>query len=219
MTTAAHPLAGALDRGLAELALPLAQDVQAQLLRYLDELWRWNGAYNLTAIRDTREMVVRHLLDSLAVLPVLQSLPGAPTLRLLDVGAGAGLPGIPLAIAEPALRVTVLDSNGKKARFMRHAVRTLALPQVEVAESRVEDWSREGGYDVIVSRAFSALELFFRETTHLLAPGGQWVAMKGKLDAAELAAVPTAVGVRETRRLRVPGLNEERHVVIAEPKT
>ncbi len=218
MTAAPHPLAAALERGLAGLALDLPEAVRAQLLRYVDELARWNTAYNLTAIRDSREMVVRHLLDSLALLPELRRLPGAPTLRLLDVGSGAGLPGIPLAIAEPALRVTTLDSNGKKARFMRHAARTLGLDNVEVAEARVTDWRDDAGYTVIVSRAFSALELFFRETGHLLAPGGQWIAMKGKLDAAELAAVPTAVNIRETRRLRVPGLDEERHVVIAEQK-
>src|SRR3546814_17221700 len=109
---------------------------QLQLLRYLDEMARWNTAYNLTAIRKAGDMVIRHLLDSLALLPILQALPGYPELRLLDVGAGAGLPGIPLAIAAPQLAVTVLDSNGKKARFMRHAQRTLALANVEVEIGR-----------------------------------------------------------------------------------
>ncbi|MGH8443726.1 MAG: 16S rRNA (guanine(527)-N(7))-methyltransferase RsmG [Solimonas sp.] len=211
----AHPLTAHLDNGLATLKLDLPAPARTQLLRYIDEMARWNTAYNLTAIRTPSEMVTRHLLDSLALLPVLQALPGYPEARLLDVGAGAGLPGIPLAIAEPRLRVTVLDSNGKKARFMRHAVRTLALGNVEVAESRVEDWKPAEPYAGIVSRAFAALADFVTATGPLLARGGVWVAMKGKLDAAELAAVPAAVDIRETRRLRVPGLAEERHAVIA----
>lgn len=217
MSATPHPLADALDRGLSGLAPELPVSARAQLLRYLDELARWNGAYNLTAVRDTREMVTRHLLDSLTLLPLLRALPGFPALRLLDVGSGAGLPGIPLAVAEPGLAVTVLDSNGKKARFLRHAQRSLGLANVEVAEARVEAWQQPQRYDLIVSRAFSALADFFAMTRHLLAPGGQWLAMKGKLDDAELAAVP--VRIRETHRLQVPGLAEARHVVIAESTT
>ncbi|MGH8432674.1 MAG: 16S rRNA (guanine(527)-N(7))-methyltransferase RsmG, partial [Solimonas sp.] len=136
--------------------------------------------------------------------------------RLLDVGAGAGLPGIVLAIANPALEVTVLDSNGKKARFMRHAVRTLGLARVEIAEARAEAFQAERPFDTIVSRAFASLNDFFMQTEHLLARGGQWVAMKGKLDATELADVPARFVIRESHRLRVPGLDEERHAVIAE---
>lgn len=213
-----HPMTTALERGLRSMKVELPDSAQLQLLRYLDELARWNKAYNLTAIRAAGEMVNRHLLDSLALLPILQALPGYPQLRLLDVGAGAGLPGIPLAIAEPALAVTVLDSNGKKARFMRHAQRTLALAHVEVAELRVEAFQPPAPYDVIVSRAFASLADFFAATSPLLASGGVWVAMKGKLDPAELAAVPAAVDIRETRRLRVPGLEEERHAVVAQLK-
>lgn len=213
-----HPMTTALERGLRSMKIELADAAQLQLLRYLDEMARWNKAYNLTAIRAPGEMVNRHLLDSLALLPVLQALPGYPQLRLLDVGAGAGLPGIPLAIAAPALAVTVLDSNGKKARFMRHAQRTLALANVEVAEVRVEAYKPSAPYDLIVSRAFASLADFFAATGPLLSAGGVWVAMKGKLDAAELAAVPAAVDIRETRRLRVPGLDEERHAVVAQLK-
>ncbi|WP_028080148.1 16S rRNA (guanine(527)-N(7))-methyltransferase RsmG [Solimonas soli] len=214
-----HPLAAHLDNGLAALRLDPPPAARAQLLRYLDEMARWNTAYNLTAIRTPSEMVTKHLLDSLALLPTLTAVPGFPDARLLDVGAGAGLPGIVLAIAEPRLRVTVLDSNGKKARFMRHVVRTLHLANVEVAESRVEDWRPDAPYAGIVSRAFAALADFVAATAPLLAAGGVWIAMKGKLDAAELAAVPVTVDIREKQRLRVPGLAEERHAVIASLKS
>lgn len=213
--SAAHPMTIALERGLRSMKIELDDAAQQMLLRYLDEMARWNTAYNLTAIRKAGDMVIRHLLDSLALLPILQKLPGYPSLRLLDVGAGAGLPGIPLAIAAPQLAVTVLDSNGKKARFMRHAQRTLALVNVEVAELRVEAFSPPAPYNVIVSRAFASLADFVGATQPLLADGGVWVAMKGKLDAAELAAVPAVVDIRETPRLQVPGLGEERHAVIA----
>lgn len=196
-----------LEAGVRALKLDLPAPVLQRLMAYQAELEKWNTAYNLTAIRTPSEMVTKHLLDSLAVLPWAQG-------RVLDVGAGAGLPGLVLAIANPALSVTVLDSNGKKARFMRHAARTLGLANVEVAESRVEDWQAPA-YDRIVSRAFAALADFVGATRHLLAPGGQWLAMKGKLDTAELAAVPAAVEIRETRRLQVPGLDEDRHLIIA----
>jgi 16S rRNA (guanine527-N7)-methyltransferase len=197
-----------LESGLRTLAPTLSAEVRDALLAYLAELQKWNSAYNLTAIRDPGEMVTRHLLDSLTLLPHVRG-------RVLDVGAGAGLPGIPLAIARPELQVTVLDSNGKKARFMRHAVRTLGLANVEVAEARVEAFASAQPFDTIVSRAFAAIADFFAQTAHLLAADGQWVAMKGKLDAQELAAVPARIQIRETHRLRVPGLDEDRHAVIA----
>ncbi|HSW12376.1 MAG TPA: 16S rRNA (guanine(527)-N(7))-methyltransferase RsmG [Solimonas sp.] len=195
-----------LDAGLAELGLPAT--LAEPLMAYLAELEKWNAAYNLTAIRDPAEMVTRHLLDSLALLPHVRG-------RLLDVGAGAGLPGIPLAIANPALDVTVLDSNGKKVRFMRHAVRTLGLPNVTVAEARAESFEAERPFERICSRAFASLADFFNGTGALLAPGGEWVAMKGKLDAKELAEVPARFVIRGTHRLQVPGLDEDRHAVIA----
>jgi len=199
-----------LEAGLGKLGLALPAAAVAQLLAYLAELQKWNAAYNLTAIRDPAEMVTRHLLDSLSVLPWMRG-------RVLDVGAGAGLPGIPLAIVRPELAVTVLDSNGKKARFMRHAARSLGLANVEVAEARVEDYQAPG-FEVIVSRAYASLAEFFAGTAHLLAPGGQWVAMKGKLDPQELAAVPARFMIRESQRLRVPGLDEDRHAVVGELK-
>ncbi|SEQ83347.1 16S rRNA (guanine527-N7)-methyltransferase [Solimonas aquatica] len=207
-----------LARGLEELGLRLDAEQLAQLLAYQTELGKWNTAYNLTAIRTPSEMVTRHLLDSLALLPLLdEQMP--PSGALLDVGAGAGLPGLVLAIARPAWSVTVLDSNGKKARFMRHVQRQLLLNNVQVAECRAEDWQPSAPQDVIVSRAFAALADFFALTRHALAPGGVWVAMKGKLDDAEQAAVPADIEIRESRRLQVPGLREDRHALIASVKT
>jgi 16S rRNA (guanine527-N7)-methyltransferase len=220
-TRAASPwLAGSISKRLGEGARELGLDLPAPtlklLLAYQAELLKWNNAYNLTAIRDPQESVTRHLLDSLSILPLLNdpalALPGP---RLLDVGAGAGLPGLVLAMAKPSLQVTTLDSNGKKARFMRHVVRAFKLPNVEVIEDRVEAFQPEQGFDCVVSRAFSSLDDFFDKTTHLLAAGGVWVAMKGKLDAKEAAEIPADVEIRGTHRLHVPGLNEDRHAVVA----
>ncbi|PTU31626.1 16S rRNA (guanine(527)-N(7))-methyltransferase RsmG [Stenotrophobium rhamnosiphilum] len=205
-----------LSAGAKELGLDLPAPTLKLLLAYQAELLKWNNAYNLTAIRDPQESVTRHLLDSLSVLPLLNdpalAIPGP---RLLDVGSGAGLPGLVLSIAKPSLRVTTLDSNGKKARFMRHIVRTFKLDNVEVIEDRVEAFQPELGFDCVVSRAFSSLNDFFDKTTHLLATGGVWVAMKGKLDAKEAADIPVDVEIRGSHRLRVPGLNEDRHAVVA----
>ena len=207
MNTPSSP-AAIVDAGVQTLRLTVSAEAQARLLAYQDELSKWNVAYNLTAIRVPAEMAVKHLLDSLTLLPLVQG-------RVLDVGAGAGLPGIVLAIANSDLRVSVLDSNGKKARFMRHVVRHLGLNNVEVIEQRVEAYENADGFDCIVSRAFATLADFCDKTTHLLAEGGVWVAMKGKLDDQELAGRPAHVVIRETRRLQVPGLNEERHAVVA----
>ena len=178
------------------------------LCRFLAELEKWNRAYNLTAVRKLRDMIPRHVLDSLAVLPLMRG-------RVLDVGSGAGFPAVPLALANPKLQVTALDSNGKKARFLRHVQRTLKLENLQVAEVRLESFAPPAPFDVITSRAFASLEEFLDQTRHLLAPGGQWVAMKGKLDAQELAGIPDDLEIRENRRLRVPGLDEERHAIIA----
>lgn len=207
-----------LGNGLAVLGLSLPAGAPARLLAYQAELLKWNAAYNLTAVRDPDEMLTRHLLDSLSLLPVLDECLPAEAPRLLDVGAGPGLPCIPLAIARPAWAVSGLDSNGKKARFMRHAQRTLALANFSVIEGRVEELPPAQGYALITSRAFASLGDFFSLTRHLLAADGIWIAMKGKLEADELAGVPATVDILETRKLKVPGLHEERHAVIAKPK-
>lgn len=206
-----------MTQGLERLALALPEPALMQLRQYLDELERWNAAYNLTAVRDRPGMVTRHLLDSAAVAPALNAELTAPGARVLDVGSGAGLPGLVLAVMFPALDVTVLDSNGKKARFLRHAARALNLTNVTVAEARVEAWRPALPYGLIISRAFSALDEFFSMTASLLAPGGQWAAMKGKLADRELADVPASIHIRESIRLQVPGLNEERHLILASP--
>ena len=195
-------LAAALERlGIGAAPVPA-------LLAYLSELQKWNSAYNLTAVRQPQEMVRRHLLDSLVLRPYLRG-------PLLDVGSGAGLPGIPLAIADPALPVTVLDSNGKKARFLRHVVRTLALGNVTVAETRVEDFHPPQPFAAVVSRAFASLAEFIRISGHLLASDGQWLAMKGKLDPQELGGLREDVAILDVHPLTVPGLDEERHLVVA----
>jgi 16S rRNA (guanine527-N7)-methyltransferase len=209
--------AGTLQRGAGQLGIPLDAAQTDALLVYLDELLRWNRAYNLTAVRDPDEMITRHLLDSLAMIPPLHAALANPATRLLDVGSGAGLPGIVLAIVRPDLDVTVLDSNGKKARFLRHVARTLSQANVTVAEARVEDWKPPVPYRVVTSRAFASLAEFFTVTTDLLAPGGLWAAMKGKLADRELAGVPDRIHIRETVRLQVPWLDEDRHLIIAQP--
>lgn len=207
-------LSPAIERGLAALALPAAS---APLLEsYLGELVKWNAAYNLTAVRDPADMVVRHLLDSLSIVATIESVmtahPTAP--RLLDVGAGAGLPGIPLAIVRPQWSLTLLDSNGKKARFLRHVQRTLALGNVEVIEGRVEECAGVEPYPLIVSRAFASLADFITLTGSLLSGNGRWLAMKGKVASAELQALPPGVAVESVHELQVPGLREARSLVV-----
>jgi len=192
--------------GLSTLALALDDAAIERLLDYVELLVRWNAAYNLTAVRDPDEMVTRHLLDSLAIAPHVS---GA---TLADLGSGAGLPGIPLAIAAPEREILLVDSNGKKARFLREAVRKLALAKTRVAESRVENV--EGSFDCITARAFASLGDMLAWGGHLLAPDGRWLALKGRFPDDELAAVPDAFEIETTIELNVPGLDAERHLVI-----
>ena len=176
-------LARLLQSGLHSLKLDVPAAQQHALLAYLDLLATWNQSFNLTAIRDPREMVTQHLLDALVALPYVTRGP------VLDVGSGAGLPGIPLAIARPNLQFTLLDSNGKKIRFIKQVVITLQLANVDVVQSRVENYQASAPFALIVSRAFSSLEQFIRLSRHLLAPSGEWLAWKGQLDDTELRAV------------------------------
>jgi 16S rRNA (guanine527-N7)-methyltransferase len=199
-----------LAAGLAALDIALDEDAIGRLLDYVDLLARWNGAFNLTAVRDPAEMVTRHLLDSLAILPHV----GGRTLA--DLGSGAGLPGIPIAIATPEREVLLVDSNGKKARFLREAVRRLALAKTRVAESRVENV--EGTFDCVTARAFASLGDMLAWGGHLLAPDGRWLALKGRFPDDELAGVPQAFEIEKTIELRVPGLDAERHLVIVKRK-
>lgn len=203
------PRASPEGRLLAGLvALQLDPALAGALLKYVGELVLWNKAYSLTAVREPAEMVTRHVLDSLALLPHV-------TGRTIDIGSGAGLPGIPLALANPALHVTLLDSNRKKARFLRHAQRALPLTNVEVVEARAEGFEPPQRYDTIVTRAFGSLGEFLDATARLGAENnGRWLAMKGKLDRKELAGVPSGFRVEQQVQLKIPGLDEERHLII-----
>lgn len=200
-----------LEAGLGALALDPA--LATPLLDYLALLARWNRTYNLTAVRDPREMVGKHLLDSLAMHRHVEALAqrgGA----LADLGTGAGLPGIPLAIVKPGLRVTLVESNGKKARFMREALRQLGLGDARVAESRIEAFAEPGAFDAITARALATLPLILELGGHLLKPGGVLLAMKGQRPDEEIAALPAAWEVRSVEPLKVPGLVGERHMVV-----
>lgn len=204
-------LAPLLRAGLADLHLDPA--LETPLLDYLALLLRWNRTYNLTAVRDPREMVTKHLLDSLAMHPHVDGLArdgGA----LADLGTGAGLPGIPLAIAKPGLRVTLVESAGKKARFMREAVRHLKLADVQVAESRIEALDLPGAFDAITARALATLPLLVEWGGPLLKPDGRLLAMKGVEPAEEIAALPEGWAVEAVHPLRVPGLPAQRHLVV-----
>ncbi len=211
MNTSSFPKAlhDDLNSGLATLGLD-ADALSPPLLAYLALLDRWNRTYNLTAIRDPREMVVRHLLDSLAMHPFVESE------ALADLGTGPGLPGIPLAIAKPRLQVTLVESNGKKARFLREAVRTLGLANARVAESRAEALEEPGAYDAITARALNTLAGIIEVGGHLLKPGGKLLAMKGVRPDEEMAALPEGWTVSAVNALTVPGLVGERHLVIVD---
>ena len=192
--------------GIQALGLDLPAGAVDQLLAYRDLMLKWNRTYNLTALKDPAQMVSHHLLDSLAILPWVTG----P--ELLDVGSGAGLPGIPLAIARPDLRVTLVDAVQKKAAFQRQAAIELGLTNVQACHARVEEL--QGQYGMITSRAFAELADFVRLTRPLLAPGGRWLAMKGLAPEQELAALPADVRVAGLHPLRVPGLDAARHLVI-----
>ena len=200
----------ALDRGLDELALTLPPGASAKLMSYLELLAKWNRTYNLTAIRDPLQAVSHHLLDSLAVLPELSDRSGA----LADVGSGGGLPGIPIAIAQPARRVTLNDASEKKGAFLRQAVIELALANATVQVGRVERWHPAEGFTVVISRGFASLVDFIAGCRHLVAPSGVLAAMKGVFPRDELAQVPADCDCREVHRLKVPMLDAERHLVL-----
>ena len=201
-------LAEELQLGCTQLGIQLDAEAQHKLLDYLALLQKWNKVYNLTAIRDPQQMMSHHLLDSLAVLPHLWK--G----RWLDVGCGAGLPGMVMAIAQPEWQFTLLDSNSKKTSFVQQAVIELGVNNVSVYCARVEDWQPAEKFDGIISRAFSELGEFLRSTCHLLAPQGYWVAMKGA-PQHELAGIPDGCQVEKIVSLRVPGMNAARSLVIA----
>jgi 16S rRNA (guanine527-N7)-methyltransferase len=193
---------------------PLPAAARERLSAYLDLLAKWNRVYNLTAIRDRREMETLHASDALAVLPWL---PDAHALCVLDVGSGGGVPGIPLAIARPHWRVVLVDSNRKKVAFLTQAAIELGLDNARAVATRIEDFASDAPFDVVISRAYSDLRTFARNALPHVADDGIIVAMKGALPRNEIDALPDDVAVTATPSLDVPGLDAERHLVIMRP--
>lgn len=202
-------LASRLDLGLGELGLHLSLRQKTALLDYVALLGKWNKTYNLTAINEPERMLTLHILDSLALTPHVAG--GS----LLDVGSGAGFPGIPLALALPDLRVTVMDASQKKCGFMQQVAIELNMANVQVVHARVEAYQAMEKFNQITSRAFSDLAEFVRLSAHLLAPGGRWLAMKGAPPLTEIGQIKGARAVR-VAPLQVPGLDAERSVIIME---
>ena len=200
-----------LRAGIDALALDLGAEAEAKLRRYLGLLAKWNRTYNLTAVRDEAEMVGVHLLDSLAVLPHLGNISS-----LADVGSGAGLPGIPLALARPELQVTLIESSQKKASFLQQAKIELELANVGIHCGRVEQATGLPPFDAVISRAFSELAEFVCLAGHLLAPGGRLMAMKGLLPQEEIERLPDGWRLARVLSLAVPGLAAQRHLIVIE---
>ncbi|TNF05928.1 MAG: 16S rRNA (guanine(527)-N(7))-methyltransferase RsmG [Gammaproteobacteria bacterium] len=204
-------LASRLRAGLDALSLPLSDYQVALLLDYLSLLQKWNRAYNLTAVRDPQEMLHLHLLDSLSIA---KDIAGN---EMIDVGTGPGLPGIPLAICFPERSFTLLDSNGKKTRFLFQAKNSLGLGNVQEVQSRVEAYQPDRSYDAVISRAFSSLADMVEKCSHLLAPDGRFYAMKGQYPQQELSELPKHYNVIASHRLDVPGVEAQRHLVEIAP--
>lgn len=196
-----------IEHGLSALQLADPPGLGPMLVEFVALLAKWNETYNLTAVRVPEEMVTRHLMDSLVVLPFL----GAG--RILDVGTGAGLPGLVLAMARPGQRFVLLDSAGKKTRFVEHAATRLGLANVEVVRARAEKYEDEPGFDVVLSRAFASIADFIGGAGHLARKGGRLLAMKGALPEAELKAMPEDWRLEAVHRLDVPGLPALRHLL------
>lgn len=201
-----------LRAGAAAMGVALSDSQAERLLAYSTLMLKWNKVYNLTALRDPASVLTHHLLDSLAAIAPLQR-EWAGKGRLLDVGSGGGLPGVVIAIMRPDLEVSCLDAVAKKAAFVQQVAAELELPNLRGLHARVE--SLAGSYEVISSRAFASLPDFFNGSMNLLAPGGVWLAMKGKVPADELAVVPKGVSVFHVEQLTVPGLDAERCIVWA----
>lgn len=201
-------LAQVLAGGIKQLNLDLDQQQHEQLLDYLALLFKWNSVYNLTSVRDPMQMVTHHLLDSLAAVPAF-----AGAVSVLDVGAGGGLPGIVLAIARPAMKVALIDTVHKKTAFLTQVKAELGLANVTVHTARVEKLQVPHKFDVITSRAFADLSDFVSWSGHLLAEGGQFIALKGVATPSEHEGLPPEWKVSELRPLQVPGLQAERHLV------
>ncbi|NUU67768.1 16S rRNA (guanine(527)-N(7))-methyltransferase RsmG [Enterobacteriaceae bacterium BIT-l23] len=197
-----------LEQLLAAAGIELPDHQKLQLVDYVGLLHKWNKAYNLTSVRDPKEMLVRHILDSIVVEPHLQ---GA---RFIDVGTGPGLPGIPLAIVRPDAHFTLLDSLGKRVRFLRQVQHELGLENVTPVQSRVEEWPAEPPFDGVISRAFASLNDMVSWCHHLPGEEGAFYALKGVRPDDEISSLPASVSVQQVVKLDVPELDGERHLVI-----
>ncbi|EDV0263427.1 16S rRNA (guanine(527)-N(7))-methyltransferase RsmG [Salmonella enterica subsp. salamae] len=197
-----------LSRLLDEAGISLTDHQKTLLVAYVDMLHKWNKAYNLTSVRDPAEMVVRHILDSIVVVPYLQGQ------RFIDVGTGPGLPGIPLAIVLPDAHFTLLDSLGKRVRFLRQVQHELKLENITPVQSRVEAYPSEPPFDGVISRAFASLNDMVSWCHHLPGEKGRFYALKGQLPEDEIASLPDDFNVESVEKLRVPQLEGERHLVI-----
>lgn len=207
MNAVADQLRPQLLAGLQQAKLEVSQPQAESLLGYLQLLHKWNRAYNLSGIKDIGEMLSLHVLDSLLLLPMIDG-------RLVaDVGTGAGLPGIPLAICLPEVRFILIDSNSKKTRFIFQTCAQLGLRNVDVVHSRVQDYASAAQVDIVTSRAFASLADMVSACSHLLAPAGKFLAMKGQEPVREIAELPANCAVTEVRRLQLPGSDAERHVI------
>ena len=193
--------------GAAELGIPLSSDQAAQLLRLLDELDDWNQRMNLTAIRERGQQITKHLLDSLSIHSFVHGE------RVVDIGTGAGFPGLPLAVAMPQLQLVLVDSTAKKLKFVEHAAQTLGLQNVQTVHTRAENYRPKERFDCVVSRAVGPLETFVKGSGHLCVGGGRLLAMKGRYPTDELEHIPSGWKLAAVHRLNVPGLDEQRHLV------
>lgn len=213
MKTKQDDLAQLLAEGIKALGLTMNALAQSQLIEYVALLAKWNKAYNLTAVRDPREMLSRHLLDSLSIAPWVNGQ------RIADVGSGAGFPGIPLALYFPHKQFVLLDSVGKKTRFLKHVIQALPLSNVEVVQQRVETYQPAACFDNIVARAFSQMANVIQMSHHLCCPGGCFLLMKGVYPEEEIQSLPTQYQLVGAKPLSIPGLQAERHLVIVKERS
>jgi len=200
-----------LSRLLDEAGISVTDHQKNQLVAYVDMLNKWNKAYNLTSVRDPNEMLVRHILDSIVVAPHLE---GA---RFIDVGTGPGLPGIPLSIVRPECQFTLLDSLGKRVRFLKQVQHELKLENITPVQSRVEEFPAEPPFDGVISRAFASLNDMVSWCHHLPGEQGRFYALKGVMPEEEIALLPSKYAVEKSVKLKVPQLTGERHLVIIKP--
>lgn len=197
-----------IQSGIQKMGVDLPDEIINKLVDYLSLLQKWNKAYNLTAIRDVEQMINRHLIDSLSTIPYIKGD------NIIDVGTGPGLPGMVLAICFPKKKFTLLDSNGKKTRFLTQVKMELAIDNVNIANERVEQHNKQGIYDHVISRAFASLKDMIEWTLPLPAENGNFLAMKGMYPTEEIQALPKTVTVENVYKLSVTNVNEERHLVV-----